>query len=180
MKLVTERLILRPIKLEDKHVILDYRSDEEANKYQGWIPKTLEDVEEFIAKLSPKPNLPGSWFQLAILEKESGRIIGDLGIHFLEEEIQQVELGYTLNKNYQGKGYATEALKSAINYLFIEQKKHRITASVDPGNLPSCKLLERLDFRKEAHLIESLCFNGKWVDDVIYAMLAREWDAIKN
>lgn len=175
MKLFTERLILRPITFEDKQAILDYRPDEEANKYQGWIPNTLEDIEEFIGKLSQKPNLPGSWFQMAIIEKESGELIGDLGIQFLQNDNQQVELGYTLNKNYQGKGYATEALKAVINYLFIDLQKHRITASSDPNNMPSIRVLEKLGFRKEAHFVESYYQDGKWVDDVVYAMLSREW-----
>nr|WP_321487069.1 GNAT family protein [uncultured Draconibacterium sp.] len=74
-------------------------------------------------------------------------------------------------------GFATEAAKAVINYLFCELKKHRITASIDPENIASVALLEKLGFRKEAHFRESLFLNDKWVDDVIYALLAREWKA---
>ncbi len=53
--------------------------------------------------------------------------------------------------------------------------KHRIIASIDPINIASIKLIERLGFRKEAHFIESLFFHGQWVDDLIYALLEKEW-----
>ncbi len=175
MKLTTERLILRPFQVDDQTALFEYRSDAEANKYQGWIPTNIKDVEDFFAKLASKINVPGSWFQLAIIETNSQKLIGDVGIHFLEDDIQQVELGYTIHREYQRKGYATEALTAVLHYLFSDLKKHRITASIDPENLSSIRLLEKLRFRKEAHFVESLFIKDKWVDDVIYAMLRSEW-----
>jgi len=59
-------------------------------------------------------------------------------------------------------------------------KKHRIVTSIDPLNINSIKLVERLGFRKEAHFIESIYSNGKWVDDVVFALLSREWEKTKN
>ena len=59
--------------------------------------------------------------------------------------------------------------------LIFDLKKHRITASIDPRNTSSIRLIERLGFRKEAHFKQSLFFHGEWVDDLIYAMLAEEW-----
>ena len=171
----TQRLTLRPIQATDKAAVFDYRSDAETNKYQGWIPKTEKEVEDFIAKNHTEFNLPDTWFQLVIIEKESEKIIGDMGIHFIGTENQQVELGCTLNKTFQNKGYATEALRGIIDFLFKELKKHRIVTSIDPENESSIRLVERLGFRKEAHFVESLYFNGQWVDDIVYALLAREW-----
>ena len=173
MQLNTKRLVLRPINANDKHAILAYRSDAEANKYQGWIPKTLDDVETFLGKLSAEFNMPDTWFQLAVVEKNNNELIGDIGIHFIDEE--QVEIGYTIAKQHQSLGIATEAAKAVNEYLFGELKKHRITASIDPENIASVALLEKIGFRKEAHFVESLLLNDKWVDDVIYALLAREW-----
>ena len=100
-------------------------------------------------------------------------IIGDLGIHFIDDE--QAEIGCTLAKKHHGKGYATEALKSAIDYLFNELNKHRIIGSIDPNNVSSIGLVKRLKFRKEAHFKESLLINGEWFDDIVYAILKTEW-----
>lgn len=175
MKLETNRLILRPIHLDDKNEVFAYRSNKEINKYQGWIPETIEDVETFINKTSRTINKPETWFQYVIIEKELQKIVGDLGIHFMDVENKQAEIGCTLNKEFQNKGYATEAVKRTIDYLFNELNKHRIITSIDPENTNSIRLLERIGFRNEAHFIESLLIDGKWVDDMIYALLERDW-----
>ncbi|MEL6836511.1 MAG: GNAT family protein [Bacteroidota bacterium] len=173
----TSRLLLRPVVLTDKKAMFAYRSDAQANQYQGWVPKSMEEVASFIQKQPQTFNLPDSWFQLAIVHQESERMIGDLGVHFTGSQNKQVEVGFTLDKDYQGQGYAREAVTRLIDYLFGELGKHRITASIDPKNLPSIKLVERLGLRKEAHFKESLYFKGEWVDDIIYAMLQWEWKA---
>ena len=170
----TEQLKLRPIEIKDANALFNYRSDAVTNKFQGFIPKNLEEVYEFINKTTTEFNIIDSWFQLVIEERNSNQIIGDVGVHFIDE--QQVELGITLAKIQQGKGFATEALKGIIDYLFNKLNKHRITASIDPENTSSIKLFERLGFRKEAHFKESLLINGKWTDDLIYAILKKEWN----
>lgn len=175
MKFDTERLIIRPITIADKTRIFEYRHDKDVNKFQGWTPESIDDVEAFISKISAVINLPNTWFQFVIIEKETLELVGDLGIHFIDTENQQAEIGCTLDKNFHNKGYATESLIRVIDYLFTDLGKHRITASIDPGNKSSIRLVERIGFRKEAHFVESLFINGKWVDDVIYAMTEKDW-----
>ena len=169
----TERTHLRPIASEDNEALFAYRSDAETNQYQGWVPKTLEEVNQFIQKNPIEFNQPDSWFQLVIIEKATDQLIGDIGVHFIDEH--QVELGCTLSKSMHGKGFAVESMSGVITYLFNDLKKHRITTSIDPLNISSIKLVERLNFRKEAHFKESLLINGEWLDDIIYATLASEW-----
>ncbi len=48
---------------------------------------------------------------------------------------------------------------------------HRIWASVDPRNIPSCRVLEKSGYTKEAHFRQSLWDKGEWTDDVVYARL---------
>lgn len=115
-----------------------------------------------------------------IIEQESDTLIGDIGVHFMDSENKQVEVGCTLNKDYQGKGYATESLRTIIDYLIQTLNKHRIITSIDPANSDSIRLVERLGFRKEAHFVESLFFHGKWVDDIVYAILEKEWNNDKK
>lgn len=171
----TERIILRPISIKDNEEVFNYRSDSETNKYQGFVPKELSEVDKFIAKKPAEFNQPESWFQLVIIEKKSNEIIGDIGVHFIGDDGFQCELGCTIRKKQQGKGFATEAMKITIDYLFNSLNKHRIIGSVDPRNTNSIRLLERLNFRKEAHFKESLFINGEWVDDVIYGLLKSDW-----
>ena len=175
MEFETERLIIRPIKLEDKNQIFNYRSDTETNKYQGWIPKTIDDVETFIGKLPEHINQPKTWFQFVLIQKETKTVIGDLGIHFLDKENNQVEIGCTLNKDFQNKGFAKEAVVKVIDYLFRDLNKHRIITSIDPHNKNAIRLVESIGFRKEAHFVESIFINEKWVDDLIYALIEKDW-----
>jgi RimJ/RimL family protein N-acetyltransferase len=172
----SKRIILRPIILQDAREIFSYRSDPEIYQFQSWQPKTIEDVEEFIVnRIVGEPNKPNTWFQLAICKMGSDEIIGDCGLHFLENDDKQVEFGITLQRDYQGRGYATEALKLIFEYIFMDLTKHRIIASVDPNNIASIRLCERMKMRKEAHFIESIWFHDHWIDDVVYAILNHEW-----
>ncbi len=182
MELRTKRLYIRPVETQDTKSIFNYRSDHETNKYLSLVPTSVDDISDFIEKTSKEINKPGTWFQLVIIEHTSKKLIGDIGIHFLDNdsENKQVEIGYTLDKDYRGKGYATEALREIIDYLVNKLNKHRIIASIDPTNINSIKLIERLGFRKEAHFIKSLYFHGEWVDDLIYAILHDEWNFKAN
>jgi RimJ/RimL family protein N-acetyltransferase len=177
MEFRTGRLYIRPVCIEDKDSMFRYRSDADTNKYLSLIPQSVEDIAAFISKTSFDINVPDTWFQFVIIEQASNKLIGDVGIHFLDtdSENRQVEIGYTLDKDFRGKGYATEALKTIIDYLINSLNKHRIVASIDPVNTASIKLIERLGFRKEGHFVESIFFHGKWVDDLVYGVLAKEW-----
>lgn len=170
----TKRSILRPIHRDDSDAFFAYRSDAVTNRYQGWVPSTQQETDDFIARNPAFFNVTGTWFQLAVEDASSHRVIGDIGVHFVDAD--QCELGCTFSKEHHGKGWATETMSAVIHYLFHDLKKHRITASVDVENHASIRLLERLGFRKEAHFKKSLLINGQWVDDVVYAVLAEEWE----
>ena len=84
-------------------------------------------------------------------------------------------IGFTIAPEHQGHGYATEAVRSLLGYLFGSLGKHRATACCDARNAASAAVLERLGMRREGHLHESTWAKGEWTDDLIYAMLARDW-----
>jgi RimJ/RimL family protein N-acetyltransferase len=172
--ITTDRLLLRKLEINDRDEFFTYRSLPEIYEYQSFMPKNISEVDDFINRIPSNPNIPNTWFQLAIVNKNEDMLIGDIGIHFLEDNAQ-IEIGYTLAPSYQGQGYAIEALKAVINYLFYDLKKHRITASVDPNNRKSIRLLEKLGMRKEGHFIKSYRMGDMWLDDCIYAILKEEW-----
>ncbi|MCJ7688278.1 MAG: GNAT family N-acetyltransferase [Clostridiaceae bacterium] len=172
--ITTDRLILRKLEAYDREEFFKYRSLPEVCEYQSFIPKNINAIDDFISGNQSRPNIPNTWFQLAIVNKSVDMLIGDIGIHFLEDNAQ-VEVGYTLAPRYQGQGYAIESLRAVIDYLFSDLKKHRITASVDPNNTKSIRLLEKLGMRKEGHFIKSFRMGDLWLDDCIYALLKEEW-----
>jgi len=173
-----KRLILRPISIQDSEEVFNYRSRENDNLYQSFVPKEKNEVIDFIKKCSIEFNKPDTWFQLVIIEKISKKIIGDIGVNFIDE--LQVEFGITLMSEYQNFGFAFEALNELFYHLFYKFNKYRITASVDPRNINSIKLLEKLKMRKESHHIKSYLFKDEWVDDCIYAILSSEYTTKKK
>ena len=120
--ILTDRLIIRLANPDDAEEIYAYRSDTIENQYQGWFPESVEEVRNYITNMPMTIDIADICFQFAILTKNENRLIGDLGIIFTEHERMQVEIGCTLNKTFQGKGYATEALTAMVNYFFTIQE----------------------------------------------------------
>lgn len=175
-RLVTERLIIENLKIQDYQKMYSYRSHPEVTRYQFWKPSGEEDVKQFIHKLCKTGfNIDGSWFQIGIYLKSNQELIGDIGLHFLPPDNRQTEIGFTIDPAHQHKGFATEAVKAAIDYLFNTLNKHRITGSVHPKNAASIALLENIGMHKEAHFKQSVWIDGGWEDDLIYALLNDEW-----
>jgi RimJ/RimL family protein N-acetyltransferase len=178
MELSTERLWFDALRESDATVLFDYRADPEVSRYQGWRPATPGDAKSFIRNQSvlTQPS-PGVWFQRAIRRIDDRSLIGDLGLCLSND--RQAEFGITLAPSAQGQGFAREALAGLFRTLFGRLDIHRVHASIDPRNAPSMALLQAVGMRQEAHFRESLWFRGEWVDDVIFAMLARDWLEIR-
>lgn len=169
----TGRLLIRTLVRDDAAAFYSYRSLPEVALYQSWWPSELREIEAFLIKNETvRPGQTGAWLQLAVC-LEDGRLIGDIGLHFLEND--QLEIGYTLSPVYQGFGYASEAVRAVLEYAFADLSIHRVTAWVDPDNGKSVKLLVRMGFRKEAHFIKSYFADDGWRDECVYAMLDEEW-----
>ncbi len=177
-RLHSPRLELGPLHHADADAMARYRSDPEVARYQGWTSTTPEQLRTFIANLDDAPfGTPGAWAQLAIRRRDTGDLIGDLGVHRLSSEPRQAEVGITLAADQQGQGFAAEALSTVIGHLFQAWQLHRITASVDPRNTACIALLKRIGMRQEAWFRQSLWFKGAWVDDIVCAVLREEWSA---
>ena len=176
----TDRLILRRIGPDDAKAVFGYRSNPQVSECQVWKPRTVDEVHKFLTELAAvNPDTPGTWLQLAIVTREDGRLIGDCGIRFPDDDGYQVELGITLAPVRQGQGLASEALAGVLGYVFGTLRKHRAYASVDPRNESAISLMNRAGFRQEGIFRKSLLIDGEWVDDMIFAMLASEWQERK-
>lgn len=171
----TERLVIRLIALQDADVLFSYRSLPEIYQFQSWQPKEKDEAVAFIESVLSVPfRTIGSWSQLAICLR-SGEMIGDIGIHALDEE--QIEIGYTLSPAHQRNGYAREAVRAAIRAAFVEWRIQSIRATVDPQNARSIRLLEFLGFQKDAHFCKSYYMGGSWCDnaDLVYRLNREDW-----
>lgn len=179
-EIVTERLALRGLEESDAQRVFEYRSCPEVSGFQAWGTQSRDEIQLYIRGLSAtQAGMPGVWYQIAITLLPSRKLIGDCGFHVLTTEPRQAEFGITLAPEYQSQGYATEALRALLDYLLVKLGKHRVFGSVDPRNIRSISLMQRLGMRNEAHFVRSLWFKGEWVDDMIFAMLASDWSQRK-
>ena len=173
--LESERLILRRLAYSDLAPFLAYRNDPEVARYQDWESYTEREALDFIREMSSsEPGTPGEWFQFAIELKETSTLLGDCALK-VEEDGRQAEVGFTLSREHQGKGYASEAISCLLDYAFGVLGLHRIVAITDQENKSSFALLERLGMRREGHFIQNVWFKGRWANEYLYAMLADEW-----
>ena len=177
-QLSSTRLCLRRLRPEDAQCICDYRALPDVARFQSWKSFTLSDADRLIAdQMVVAPGTPGTWLQLALVAVESGTVIGDCGIHFLRDELEQVEIGITLAPTHMGRGLATEALDSVLAYVFGDLHKHRAVAITDVANRAAAALFQRLGFRQEAHYVEHVWFKDAWCSEFLFALLSREWQA---
>jgi RimJ/RimL family protein N-acetyltransferase len=178
--LETERLLIRPVKVSDLEPVYAYRNDPEVARYQGWdVPYPREKVVRWVNDPDRVvPAKPGDRLKAALEHKATGEMIGDAGFILSKDDARQARIWYTLARAHWHQGYATEALQRLLGLLFGELNLHRVTAETYVPNEPSWRLLERLGFRREAHLVESTWFKGAYESEYHYAMLKEEWEVI--
>ena len=180
--LISPRLRLRPFQEADLEIFAAYRSDPDVARYQSWdTPYTIKQALAFYKEMQrQQPEAPGYWNQLAVERLDTPGIIGDCYFHVLANDPRQAEIGFSFAPQHQGQGYATEAVRRLLGYLFGELNLHRVTATCDVENLLSARLLERVGMRREGHFIENIFFKGAWGSEYLYALLQREWYALES
>jgi RimJ/RimL family protein N-acetyltransferase len=151
--LETPRLRIRRFRPDDVEAFAAYRIDPEVARYQGWSDYSLDQADRFIASLAGQcPGTAGEWFQFAVAELGSDSLIGDCALHPLPSGADQAELGFTFARSAWGQGFAREAAASLLRYGFETLALGRIFAIVDERNTAARRLLEVLEFGREATL----------------------------
>jgi RimJ/RimL family protein N-acetyltransferase len=172
----SERLRIRRFKDSDLAPFMAHRNDPKVARYQSWESCDEQEARVFIRELeSARAGVPGEWFQFAIESNETGDLIGDCALRVDEQEPYRAEIGFTLAREYQGRGFASEAVSRLLDYAFDALGLHRVVAIADCRNAPSVVLLERVGMRREGHFVENVWFKGGWADEYLYAVLKDEW-----
>lgn len=175
----SERLMLRRPREEDLEPLMASWSDPESVRYTG----EREDLRGFLTQLiadmrakRPGDQDPGGpWFQYVIERIEDKAVVGDLGAGFFVPGERQVELGYRILREHRRRGYAREALGALIGHLIEAHQIHRFVGVAASINAASIAVLTSLGFRQEGHFTQSFLYNGEWLDDDYFALLASEW-----
>ena len=103
-------------------------------------------------------------------------MIGDFTLQYESAQHSTAELGYLLTPATQGRGYATEAGRALLGLAFDRLGFHLVIARLEARNAASAAVAERLGMRLEARFVENEWFKGEWQSELVYAILAREWE----
>lgn len=175
LPLRTERLVIRVMQPTDAATVAAYRSDPAVAEFQDWpLPYSEQMAAERLAATPGRDTseLLAAGTNLAI--EADGALIGDVYVR-LDDAL--AEVGWTLRRAAQGKGYATEAAAAVVGLLFTRLGAHRVEAGMHPDNVASARVCEAIGMTFEARTRMSFRGRDGWEDDVRYAMLRDEWEA---
>ncbi len=179
--ITSDRLLLSLGKQEDIPAILEYYTD---NKhyltpfYPRWHDHFFtEELWQQQLEINFQDLMHYRSCKLFIyLQINPHTIIGSINFsNFIWGAAHFCTVGYSLAENRQGKGYMTEALGTAIDYVFQELNMHRIMGNYMPHNQRSGKLLKRLGFVVEGYARDYLLINGKWEDHILTSLINPNW-----
>lgn len=162
--LLTKRLSIEPLDLHDLESFVGYRRDPAVAKFQSWDPSYSAEQAKALIQSQEGVLIPavGNWLQLAIHDRLSGELLGDLAIHCLDENLS-FEVGFTIASGHQKNGFAKEALSELLEKLVSVVGTKKVIANTDRRNIPSIKLLTSLGFQQEPERTVTEEFKGETV-----------------
>lgn len=169
-QLVTDRLILKQLSLNDAEEVFILRSDETVNKYLDR-PRatTIEDAKAFIERINLAIDTNRSIFW-AISFKEDPKLIGTICLWNFSEEKNKAEIGYELLPKFHGKGIMQEAFLKVVEFGFQNLQLRSIEACTTKQNKSSIKILERNYFIRDHDLENKIDRAIEGPDLIIYSL----------
>ena len=167
----TERLVLRPIAIEDEAAVLRFRGDPVATQYLSHGPLSPEEnFARLVQLVDAAESSDEDWFNFgwAIELRETGEVIGE-GRTWNSAEppapgripARCGSLGYVLHPAHHGRGLGREAAGALVSWLFEQRGTQTVFAGVYEPNLPSSRLLADLGFRRDRHFTSLQDTTGK-------------------
>ena len=180
--IVTTRLVLRCFTRDDLDDLAVIFHDESVNRYLYSVPRTREQTREALEKRITVDHATQAEniLHIAIELRDAPRLIGDFMLRWHDDEHHQGEMGGSLNPEFQGQGYAPEIYAALLELAFTRYDLHRVIGRCDARNASSIRSLEKAGLRREAHFIENEFVKGEWTDEIILAILRRDWVSTKD
>jgi ribosomal-protein-alanine N-acetyltransferase len=179
--LETDRIILRSYQHSDWERVHLYGSLPDFAQYDSWGPNSEEDTKNFIQDAIHKTlKNPQFEYEFAIIDKKSNLLIGGCGIRRDDSSSSVANLGYAINPDFQGKGFASECTKLLLKFGFNELKLFVIYATCDSENIASFKVMEKCKMKKVGFYIGKRKFKNKISDEFRYEITKEEFILLHN
>lgn len=168
--LTTPRLHLRPFCADDTNAMHECYADPGAMRFWNRPPHTTRRQTERAMRhvMTAAPAKRRAW---AVADATTGLCLGMVNYHNADTRHRSADIGYIIHPAHHGQGIATEAVAALIDHCFGPLALHRLTAFIDPENTASRRLAERLGFRREGLLRETIFLNNAWRSDLVYGLL---------
>ena len=179
--LMTDRLILRPFRMEDAQAMYEnWASDPAVTKYLRWPPHESVADSEMILSGWTRYYANDDFYQWAIVLRDGGDMpIGTISAVDSNEKTKMVHIGYCIGRNWWRQGITSEALAAVMDFFFREVEVNRLESQHDPNNPNSGSVMLKCGMRHEGTLRESDWNNQGICDAAMYAILAKNYFAVK-
>ena len=175
----TARLQLREFVASDFDAVLAYSSDARVTRYLFFGPRDADSTSEYLEELLlSQRELPRTRFELGVEELGSGRLIGACDLSLIEPHV--ADLGYMLELNAWGKGYATEIAAALLEAAFLQLRADRVISTVDVNNGASIRVLEKVGMRWEAIYRKHRRAKNRWWDCHLFVMPREVWELMQK
>lgn len=175
--LATPRLVMRPIAAEDVRDLHDAFADADTMQFMDFpVARHLADSVRYLSTyLFVMPDWHATW---ALVDRETGAVIGFANYHHRENWNQRLEIGFLLRRSFRGLGFMSEALDALLRFCFEQLAIERVEVTTQPENGAAIRLIERLGFRFEGGPMRRRQRVGdEFRDLAMYALLRDEWRA---
>ncbi len=176
--LYTDRLVLRKMTVRDTDDMYEYSCRPEVSRFLLWSPHTDAKVTRSYLRYLQGQYAQKKFYDWAIDLKSTGKMIGTCGFSHIDAENNAAEIGYVLNSDYWGLGYAAEAVARVMKFGFETLGFNRIYARILDGNIQSVRVAEKNLMRHEATHKNALIVKGEYKTYHEYAILKDEFDAL--
>lgn len=173
----TDRLQLRHFEKSDLDGVVAYYGLPEVQRYLDWKARDKVEMKAALDAMCTQRRLnrPGDTLTFAVARRSDAALMGQVSLRWTDATAAQAELRFVFNPLYRRQGYATEAVRAALDVGFDDFGFHRVFARCGADNQRSARLLKALGMRLEAHYREHALFQGDWDEELHFAILDREW-----
>lgn len=170
-----KKIILRPFRTEDADPLWDSMGNELFNKLTGTHGDfTREMIEAYIARQIANDDDERASFIIAL--PDDSRAVGEVVINEIDHDNRSANIRIALFYEHDaGKGYGTEAMRLMVDYGFKQLNLHRISLGVYAFNPRAIHVYEKLGFKREGVLRDSLLWEGEYIDEITMSILEHEW-----
>ncbi|MBP3646031.1 MAG: GNAT family N-acetyltransferase [Clostridia bacterium] len=173
--MLTQRLVLRPVRMSDAEDMYEYSRDPEVARHVLWdAHRSIHQTREYIRFLlrQYRNASPGTF---AIALRDSGKMIGTIGFMWVQTDNRSAEVGYSLSRSYWNQGYMSEALTAIVEFGFTKLGLNRIEAQHESDNPASGRVMVHAGMRHEGTLRQRIYNKGRYADVDLYAIVRSDF-----